>query len=129
MYPHAAQALAAEIAANSPLALAYAKAAMNLASEATLEQGLSYETAAIHATLASEDYRIRLTAFAEKTSPEFPRSRLARYPDTWHTNEKPGKPTQLAVQNDPYKRMVTQGRGVRTGPPPVIRRSGPSPRI
>lgn len=68
----AARALAGEIAANSPLALAYAKAAVDLAAETTLEQGLRYETAAIRATLASEDYRIGLKAFAEKTSPEFP---------------------------------------------------------
>ncbi len=68
----AARALAGEIAANSPLALAYAKAAVDLASEATLEQGLRYETAAIRATLASEDYQIGLKAFAQKTSPEFP---------------------------------------------------------
>lgn len=67
-----ARALAAEIAANSPLALAYAKAAVDLASETSVEQGLRYETAAIRTTLASEDYRIGLAAFAEKTAPEFP---------------------------------------------------------
>ena len=67
-----ARALAAEIAANSPLALAYAKAAVDLASETSLEQGLRYETAAIRATLSSEDYAIGLAAFAEKRAPEFP---------------------------------------------------------
>ena len=67
-----ARVLAEEIAANSPLALAYAKAAVDLASETTIEQGLRYETAAIRATLASEDYRIGLAAFAQKSSPEFP---------------------------------------------------------
>lgn len=67
-----ARTLAGEIAANSPLALAYAKAAVDLASETTIEQGLRYETAAIHATLASEDYGIGLAAFAEKRAPEFP---------------------------------------------------------
>lgn len=66
-----ARALAEEIAANSPLALAYAKAAVDLASETTIEQGLRYETAAIRATLASEDYKIGLAAFAEKRAPEF----------------------------------------------------------
>ena len=65
-------ALAEEITANSPLALAYAKAAVNLASETTIEQGLRYETAAIRATLSSEDYRIGLSAFAEKRKPSFP---------------------------------------------------------
>jgi len=67
-----ARTLAQEIAANSPLALAYAKAAVNLASETTIEQGLRYETAAIRATLDSEDYKIGLAAFAEKRTPEFP---------------------------------------------------------
>jgi len=67
-----AWALAEEIAANSPLALAYAKAAVDLASEMVIEQGLRYETAAIRATLSSEDYRIGLAAFAERRAPEFP---------------------------------------------------------
>lgn len=67
-----ARVLAREIAANSPFALAYAKAAVDAASETSLEQGLRYETAAIRATLASEDYRIGLAAFAEKRVPEFP---------------------------------------------------------
>jgi enoyl-CoA hydratase/carnithine racemase len=67
-----ARALAEEIAANSPLALAYAKAAVDLASETSIEQGLRYETSAIRATLASEDYEIGLAAFAEKRAPEFP---------------------------------------------------------
>lgn len=57
---------------NSPLALAYAKAAVDLARETTIEQGLRYETAAIRATLASEDYQIGLASFAKKSSPEFP---------------------------------------------------------
>jgi enoyl-CoA hydratase/carnithine racemase len=67
-----ARALAGEIAANSPLALAYAKAAVDLSLETTLEQGLRYETAAIRATLSSEDYDIGLAAFADKKTPEFP---------------------------------------------------------
>jgi len=37
------------------------------------QQGLRYETAAIRATLSSEDYKIGLAAFAEKRTPEFPR--------------------------------------------------------
>ena len=67
-----AKSLAEEIAANSPLALAYAKAAVDLASETTIEQGLRYETAAIRATLSSEDYNIGLAAFADRKKPEFP---------------------------------------------------------
>jgi enoyl-CoA hydratase/carnithine racemase len=67
-----ARAMAGEIAANSPLALAYAKAAVDLASETAIEQGLRYETAAIRATLSSEDYQIGLSAFAEREEPRFP---------------------------------------------------------
>jgi len=67
-----AWSLAEEIAANSPLALAYAKAAIDLASETTIEQGLRYETAAIRTTLSSEDYEIGLAAFAERQTPRFP---------------------------------------------------------
>lgn len=67
-----ARVLAEEIAANSPLALAYAKAAVDMASETTLDQGLRYETAAIRTTLASDDYAEGLAAFAEKRKPEFP---------------------------------------------------------
>ena len=67
-----ARTLAEEISANSPFALAHAKAAVDMASETTIEQGLRYETAAIRATLASTDYEIGLAAFAEKRAPEFP---------------------------------------------------------
>jgi enoyl-CoA hydratase len=67
-----ALALAEEISANSPLALAYAKAAVDLALETPIEQGLRYETAAIRATLSSEDYSIGLSAFAHKRKPSFP---------------------------------------------------------
>ena len=67
-----ARTLAEETAKNSPLAVAYAKAAVDIAMETPIEQGLRFETAAIRATLASEDYQIGLAAFAEKRSPDFP---------------------------------------------------------
>jgi enoyl-CoA hydratase/carnithine racemase len=67
-----AGALGEEISANSPFALAHAKAAVDLALETTIEQGLRYETAAIRATLASTDYEVGLAAFAQKQTPEFP---------------------------------------------------------
>lgn len=67
-----ARTLAKETAKNSPLAVAYAKAAVDIAMETPIEQGLRFETAAIRATLASEDYQIGLAAFAEKRSPDFP---------------------------------------------------------
>ncbi|MDQ3863377.1 MAG: enoyl-CoA hydratase-related protein [Actinomycetota bacterium] len=69
---NAARMLAEEISANSPFAVAYAKAAVDLASETTIEQGLRYETAAIRATLSSEDYKIGLAAFADRKKPDFP---------------------------------------------------------
>jgi enoyl-CoA hydratase/carnithine racemase len=56
----------------SPLAIAYAKAAIDVAMESSLEQGLRYETAAIRTVLASEDYQIGLEAFARKEAPVFP---------------------------------------------------------
>jgi enoyl-CoA hydratase/carnithine racemase len=67
-----AKTLAEGSAKNSPLAVAYAKAAIDVAAETPIEQGLRFETAAIRATLASEDYRIGLAAFAEKRAAEFP---------------------------------------------------------
>ncbi len=67
-----AQQIAGATARNSPLALAYAKASIDIGVETSLEQGLRFETVAIRTTLASEDYREGLTAFAEKRSPEFP---------------------------------------------------------
>ena len=73
-----ALAMAGEIAANSPLAVAYAKAAVDLASETAIEQGLRYETAAIRATLSSEDYQIGLSAFAHREKPDFPPLRARR---------------------------------------------------
>jgi len=68
----AAHALAAQLARQSPLALAYAKAAIDVGLESSLEQGLRYETAAIRTTLAADDYQIGLAAFAAKKPPEFP---------------------------------------------------------
>jgi len=70
--PAAALTLAKETAKNSPLALAYAKAALDIATETSIEQGLAFETASIRITLKSEDYRIGLAAFADKRAPEFP---------------------------------------------------------
>jgi enoyl-CoA hydratase/carnithine racemase len=68
----AALALAAAIARQSPRAVAYAKAAIDIGLESSLEQGLRYETAAIGAAIASEDYQIGLEAFAKKATPAFP---------------------------------------------------------
>jgi enoyl-CoA hydratase/carnithine racemase len=68
----AARALAAAIARQSPRAVAYAKAAIDLGLESSLEQGLRYEAAAAGAALAAEDYQIGLEAFTNKEPPVFP---------------------------------------------------------
>ncbi|WP_119068475.1 enoyl-CoA hydratase/isomerase family protein [Rubrobacter indicoceani] len=70
--PGAANALAEEVAKNSPLSVAHAKAAVDVAVETSFEQGFRFETAAIRATLASPDYEEGLAAFAGKRTPEFP---------------------------------------------------------
>lgn len=68
----AARDLAAAIARRSPLAVAYAKASIDVGIESSIEQGLRYETAAVRAALSSEDYRIGLAAFTAKQEPVFP---------------------------------------------------------
>lgn len=70
--PAEAASLAEETARNSPLAVAYAKAAVDVAMETSVEQGFRFETAAIRATLASDGYAEGLSAFSEKRRPEFP---------------------------------------------------------
>lgn len=68
----AATGLAEEMARNSPLSVAHAKAAVDIAMETSFEQGFRFETAAIRATLASPDYEEGLAAFSQKRRPEFP---------------------------------------------------------
>ncbi|MEI7645368.1 MAG: enoyl-CoA hydratase-related protein [Chloroflexales bacterium] len=68
----AAHDLAFAIARRSPLAVAYAKASIDVGIESSIEQGLRYETAAIRAALAAQDYLIGLAAFAAKEEPSFP---------------------------------------------------------
>jgi enoyl-CoA hydratase/carnithine racemase len=68
----AASELATAIARRSPLAVAYAKAAIDVGIESSIEQGLRYETAAVRAALASHDYQIGLAAFTAKEDPVFP---------------------------------------------------------
>lgn len=69
---HSVRDFASSMAQQSPLALAYAKAAIDIGLESSLEQGLRYEAAAIRACLSSEDYQIGLRAFAAKEKPIFP---------------------------------------------------------
>jgi hypothetical protein len=82
---------------------------VDLASETTIEQGLRFETAAIRATLASEDYAIGLAAFAEKYSVGVSAAGLRR-------GGLGGSLTSAEI------RIETPRRGKQREPPPVSRR-------
>ena len=66
-----ARELAAEIAANGPLAVRHAKAAMNRALDVDLVSGLEYEADQFALLFATEDAREGMGAFAERRKPEF----------------------------------------------------------
>lgn len=63
--------LAQTSARNSPLAISYAKAAVDISTETSLHQGLCFEAQAVRATLTAEDYDIGLKAFGEKSLQTF----------------------------------------------------------
>jgi enoyl-CoA hydratase/carnithine racemase len=65
-------ALAAQIAANSPVALRQAKRAMRLGSDVDLATGLEVEDGCWRATAFSGDRAEGVAAFAEKRSPRWP---------------------------------------------------------
>jgi enoyl-CoA hydratase len=67
----AARELAAEIAANGPLAVRHAKAATNQALDVDLVSGLGYEADQFALLFATEDAREGMGAFAERRKPEF----------------------------------------------------------
>jgi enoyl-CoA hydratase/carnithine racemase len=67
----AAGELAATIAANAPLAVAYAKQAIEVAAEGSIAAGLEYESAAIRVLFGSDDYAEGLASFAERRPPRF----------------------------------------------------------
>jgi enoyl-CoA hydratase len=67
----AAMELAAEIAANGPLAVRHAKAATNRALDVDLVSGLEYEADQFALLFATEDAREGMRAFAERRKPEF----------------------------------------------------------
>jgi enoyl-CoA hydratase len=67
----AARELAAEIAANGPLAVRHAKAATNQALDVDLVSGLGYEADQFALLFATEDAREGMEAFAERRKPEF----------------------------------------------------------
>jgi enoyl-CoA hydratase len=66
-----AQALAAEIAANSPLAVQGTKAVLTAGATRSVEEGLDYVAAWNAGALASDDLAEAMAAFAEKRPPNF----------------------------------------------------------
>lgn len=64
-------AIAAEIAAGAPIAVAQAKYALVHGSEVDLASGLALERKAYEVTIPTEDRREALAAFAEKRAPVF----------------------------------------------------------
>jgi enoyl-CoA hydratase len=66
-----AREIAAQIAANGPIAVRYAKAATNRALEVDLISGLEYETDQFALLFSTEDAREGMTAFIERRKPQF----------------------------------------------------------
>jgi len=67
----AARAMAAEIAANSPIAVQGAKVVLNYSDEHSTDEGLEYVAQWNSSFIQSNDVTEALTAFMEKRSPEF----------------------------------------------------------
>ena len=67
----AAREMAAEISANGPLAVRYAKAATNRALDVDLISGLEFEADQFALLFATEDAREGMNAFGEKRKPRF----------------------------------------------------------
>ena len=67
----AAREMAAEIAANGPLAVRHAKAAANRSQDVDLVSGLEYEADQFALLFATEDAREGMGAFAERRRPGF----------------------------------------------------------
>ncbi len=70
-YLEKALKLAAEIAARAPLAVQFAKEAVNKAFELPLAEGLEAERRAFYALFATEDQKEGMMAFLEKRPPEW----------------------------------------------------------
>jgi len=66
-----ALALAATIAAKSPIALRLAKEAVNAAYEMSLTDALAHERRLFYLLFASEDQKEGMAAFLEKRDPDF----------------------------------------------------------
>ena len=67
----AARSMAAEIAANSPIAVQGAKVVLNYSDEHTTEEGLEYVAQWNSSFIATNDVTEALTAFLEKRPPDF----------------------------------------------------------
>lgn len=63
--------LAEKIAGLSPIIVAMAKEAVNVAYETTLREGLHFEKRSFHGTFATADRKEGMTAFVEKRPPKF----------------------------------------------------------
>ena len=66
-----AEAIAAKIIANAPLAVQYAMEAVNKGMEMTLAEGLYLEATLFGVCCATEDRKEGTTAFLEKRAPQF----------------------------------------------------------
>jgi enoyl-CoA hydratase len=70
-YLTAAISLASEIAARAPVAIRFAKEAVNHAFETTLAAGLAYERNLFYALFATQDQKEGMAAFLEKRDPKW----------------------------------------------------------
>jgi enoyl-CoA hydratase len=63
--------LASEIAAHAPIAVRFAKEAVNMALETPLASGLAYERTLFYSLFATDDQKEGMAAFLEKRPPEW----------------------------------------------------------
>jgi enoyl-CoA hydratase len=71
LYLEEAKAVAREIASKSPVAVRFAKEAVNKVYELPLTEGLDYESRLFHILFSTEDQKEGMTAFAEKRKAEW----------------------------------------------------------
>jgi enoyl-CoA hydratase len=71
LYLEEAKALAREIASKPPVAVRFAKEAINKVYELPLTEGLDYESRLFHILFSTEDQKEGMAAFVEKRKPEW----------------------------------------------------------
>jgi enoyl-CoA hydratase len=71
MYLDEAKALAREIASKPPVAVRFAKEAVNKVYELPLSEGLEFESRIFHTLFATEDQKEGMAAFIEKRKPQW----------------------------------------------------------